>query len=333
MTFVRYFNIKDIPGIIDFIKQECTVEKGQTIHVSGATSFVFMKQLEEALGVNLVLYFEVQYQINWVLYMNKVNSLKDFIIPYDPTVEEEAIKMFSQEGQTKYAGSKSWLEREKLQYPFMMVNVGSTNVSYTIKEDGSISNHETFWDQGKIFQVLTTLLTGKNSMDEIFAMARKGKSQNVDFGMADIFNMASNAGVTEKMEKVKPSESDAGSIFFMGKIANDLENIDEYRKEDIVASMLRMWMASLATSLILKARNENVKQVVLYASFIDVDIVRDTFIKCMTARNIEQLQMYGKEPVEYLFLENGSFAGCLGNMVAPVHDKPFKDQPIGFYWT
>ena len=69
---------------------------------------------------------------------------------------------------------------------------------------------------------------------------------------------------------------------------------DDYKKEDIAASLLRMWCGSLVCWLSARARQEKTRQVLLYASFIDNKVARRILTECITASNINWCNLHNE---------------------------------------
>jgi len=186
-------------------------EKNGVIKATGGGAFKYAELFKEKLGVTFDKEDEMQCLVSGANFL--LRAIRD-------------------EAFTHHEGHKQFVQLDQNElFPYLLVNIGSGVSMIKVDEEGQYERVSgtnvgggTFWGLGK-------LLTKCKSFDEILELSQGGDNSAVDMLVGDIYGGLDYS-------KIGLSASTIASSF--GKVIAENKDLSDYRKEDIVLSLLRM---------------------------------------------------------------------------------------------
>ncbi len=148
---------------------------------------------------------------------------------------------------------------------------------------------------GGMFMGLMKLLYGLNDYKKIIQLANKGNRYNIDLKVSDIY--AEDDPRIEDFFRAFTASS-------LGKI-NDIQNLVEVRKEDIIHSILGIIAENIGLIATLFANLYEVTEIIFCGGLLIENKILKNLLKLM-------VKSRGKNAV---FLKNSEFAGALGALI------------------
>ncbi|MHA1343838.1 MAG: hypothetical protein ACTSQG_07620 [Promethearchaeota archaeon] len=194
-----------------------------------------------------------------------------------------------------YANSKGieklyLLEKKKNMPPIIIVSIG-TGTSVVLKSN-SFQHLGGSAMGGAFFMGMMKMLYNITDYEEAITLARNGNRYNIDLKVSDIYDIEDNRVNNIFREFTAAS---------MGKI-DKKSNINLFRKEDFINSLICLIGENLATIAYLFAENNSIKQIVFCGGFLKENKVLKRILSLICKYNNKKA----------IFLKNSIFAGAIG---------------------
>lgn len=158
------------------------------------------------------------------------------------------------------------------QYPYLLVNIGSgvSMVKVTgpgpdsfVRVGGSSLGGGTLWG-------LLSILTDCKTFDEMLEMAARGKNENVDLLVGDIYGRSYN-NIGLKASHIASSMGKVYKHVFEDKSGKNMDRahrLDKFHQEDIARSLLYAVSNNIGQIAYLQAQRYNLKKIYFAGSYI-----------------------------------------------------------------
>ncbi len=204
------------------------------------------------------------------------------------------------EAFTFVAGQRTYLSHlseDAALFPYLLVNVGSGVSVLRVdahgheRVSGTNMGGGTFWG-------LCRLLTGCKDFDEMLQLSAAGDNAAVDMLVGDIY------GGVDYSKNLGLSASTIAASF--GKVVMDIDKpLDQYRREDLALSLLRMISYNIAHIAVLNAMRLGLRRIFFGGFFIrGHPYTMDTISFA--------IKFWSKGELSALFLRHEGFLGALG---------------------
>ncbi|KAH9564934.1 hypothetical protein CY35_04G050200 [Sphagnum magellanicum] len=258
-------------------------EKNGVIKATGGGAFKYAELFKEKLGVTFDKEDEMQCLVSGANFL--LRAIRD-------------------EAFTHHEGHKQFVQLDQNElFPYLLVNIGSGVSMIKVDEEGQYERVSgtnvgggTFWGLGK-------LLTKCKSFDEILELSQGGDNSAVDMLVGDIYGGLDYS-------KIGLSASTIASSF--GKVIAENKDLSDYRKEDIVLSLLRMISYNIGQVAYLNALRYGLKRIFFSGFFIRGHAyTMDTMSFA--------IRFWSKGDAQAMFLRHEGFLGALGAFLS--YDK------------
>jgi len=183
-------------------------------------------------------------------------------------------------------------------FPCLAAFLGSAGGFVKIEEDGSVRLAGGSMMGGKLFLAMGKLLLGTASYTEIIALAEKGDRRNTDTQVMEVFSNKENSPYGQ-FEPDSP-------IFPFGKAADQNKGLEQFRKEDLAASLVNLVAGTMISLIMSTARAQKVQRI-----YIGGNMCRSLYFrKIMMERPTPLSGMFNIQ-----FLKTGHTA-AMGAMIA-----------------
>ncbi|ORX82130.1 fumble-domain-containing protein [Anaeromyces robustus] len=298
------FETENIDKCIEFLK-EIIKKDNETINLphrvlkaTGGGAHKFNKLLNEELNVIVETEDEMECLITGLNFL--VHKIPYEVFTYS---ESEAEPMVFEE---------KVIDEEEL-YPYILVNIGSGVSIIKVTEDGKLERIGGSSLGGGTLWGLLSLLTSAQTFDEMLELSKKGKNENVDMLVGDIYG--------EDYSKIGLKSSTIASS--CGKIFKKKpEERKEFKEEDISRSLLYMISNNLSQIAYLMAQLHQVKRIYFGGCFIRGHPV------IMNSLSFG-IRFWSKGTIKALFLRHEGYLGALGAFLKH-HGNIQEQELLGF---
>ncbi|CAM6128447.1 unnamed protein product [Calypogeia fissa] len=257
--------------------------EGATIKATGGGAFKYADVFKERLGVT----FDKEDEMDCLV------SGANFLL--------RAIRY---EAFTHMDGNKEFVQIDQNDlYPYLLVNIGSGVSMIKVEGEGIFERVSGTNVGGGTFWGLGRLLTKCKNFDEILELSQGGDNSTVDMLVGDIYG-----GLD--YNKIGLSASTIASSF--GKVIVGDKDLEDYRREDLALSLLRMISYNIGQIAYLNALQYGLKRIFFGGFFIRGHAyTMDTMSFA--------INFWSKGEAKAMFLRHEGFLGALGAFLS--YDK------------
>jgi type II pantothenate kinase len=254
---------------------------GQTfIKATGGGAFKFTDLFKEKLGINLDKEDEMDCLVTGANFLLKAVPREAFMY-----IDEQ--KQFVE------------IDHNDL-YPYLLVNIGSGVSMIKVDGDGKYERVSgtnlgggTFWGLGK-------LLTKCKSFDELLELSHQGNNRVIDMLVGDIYG---------GMDYSKIGLTSTAIASSFGRAISDTKELEEYKREDLARSLLRMISNNIGQISYLNALRFGLKRILFGGYFIrGHTYTMDTISVAV--------HFWSKGEAKAMFLRHEGFIGALGAFIS-----------------
>lgn len=299
------FETENIDKCIEFLKEIIKKDNNEHTHISrrvlkatGGGAHKFYKLLNDELNMIVETEDEMDCLIAGLNFL--VHKIPYEVFTYSETEAEPMVF------------EDKVIDEEEL-YPYILVNIGSGVSIIKVTEDGKLERIGGSSLGGGTLWGLLSLLTSAQTFDEMLKLSKKGKNENVDMLVGDIYGGDySKVGL-----KNSTIASSCAKIFKMTP-----EERKQVKEEDISRSLLYMISNNLSQIAFLMAQVHQIKRIYFGGCFIRGHPV------IMNSLSYG-IRFWSKGTIKALFLRHEGYLGALGAFLKH-HGNMQEQDLLGF---
>uniref|UniRef100_A0A1I8AIT4 pantothenate kinase n=1 Tax=Steinernema glaseri TaxID=37863 RepID=A0A1I8AIT4_9BILA len=299
--FIR-FPTTQMPTFISLVKEKSLALMSSTVCATGGGAVKYAKDAESQLNMSFHKSDELESLIKGIELVAAANPEECYY--YDNPLNDKCRKItwrWSRGCCSSMCIDHSQLVQDGLQYPYMVVNIGSGVSVMAVHGPQDFERISGSSIGGGFFQGLCCLLCGCETFEEAVMLASKGNNKNIDKLVKDIYGRGyDNVGL--------PEDTVAASF---GKICS-IQARENATREDLAHAALVTTTNNIGSVALNAANLCNIDRIVFVGNFLRVNPIAARLLS-------NAMDYWSRGSKKALFLQHEGYfgaVGCLDKLVA-----------------